>query len=161
MSTMSFLRWRHNRSGWRHINFSFGGIQVCELNFQQKKTDLSHRHQERLWNYLTEAMFSIFKWEKIDQNELWLGIQKLFHTKSSTLNPMSWSVFSNREVGRSSKLKLRATNSNSYRIGPWVRIEIILLVQIKRDLNLVPFEEFLEFWMVRSSNSIACGLKHF
>jgi len=29
-----------------------------------------------------------------------------------------------------------------YRIEPWIRIRIILLVQIKRDLNLVPFGIF-------------------
>ena len=132
MSTMSFLRWRHNRSWWRHINFSFGGIKDSELNFRAKKTDLSHRHQERLWNYLTEALFSIFKWEKIDQNELWLGIQKLFHTKSSTLNPMSWSVFSNREVGRSSKLKFRVAIMTDF---VWNRLCCLLVLLTNHKLS--------------------------
>ena len=96
---------------WWWIKKSFGGIKDLGLKNHMQQSDLHYLFSVDLRNYLTEAMFSIFKWEKIDQNELWLGIQKLFHTKSSTLNPMSWSVFSNREVGRSSKLKLRATNA--------------------------------------------------
>jgi len=86
-------------------------IKDFELNFHIKKTDLRYLFCVRLWNYRIEAMFSIFKFKKIDQNGLKLDNQKLFHTKSSTLNPMSLLVFFNKEVGRSSKLKFRAANN--------------------------------------------------
>jgi len=49
-----------------------------------QQSDLHYLFCVGLRNYLTEAMFSIFKSKKIDQNGFKLDNQKLFYTKSST-----------------------------------------------------------------------------
>ena len=79
---------------WRRIKKSFDGLQDTGLDFYIKQSDLEFRPLEALWIFIIEVMFSIFRSKKIDQNRLKLDIQKLFHTKLSTQNPMSWSGFS-------------------------------------------------------------------
>ena len=69
---------------WRWIKKIFGVIKDLELNFHMQQSDLHYLVFVSLRNYRTEAMFSIFKFEKIDQNGLKLDNQKLFYTKSST-----------------------------------------------------------------------------
>ena len=93
---------------WRWIKNIFGVIKALELNFQLQQSDLHYLVSVGLRNYRTETMFSIFKLKKIDQNGLKLSIQKLFYTKSSTQNPMSMSVFSNREVWKILKTKIES-----------------------------------------------------
>ena len=69
---------------WQWIKKTFGVIKDLGLNNQMQKSDLHYLFCVWLRNYWTEAMFSIFKFEKIDQNGLKLDNQKLFYTKSST-----------------------------------------------------------------------------
>ena len=59
-----------------------------------KQSELDFQPLQALWISLIEAMFSILRLKKIDQNGLESDIQKLFDTNSSTQNPMSWSDFS-------------------------------------------------------------------
>ena len=69
---------------WQWIKKTFGVIKDLGLNNQMQQSDLHYLFCVWLRNYRTEAMFSIFKFEKIDQNGLKLDNQKLIHTKSST-----------------------------------------------------------------------------
>ena len=68
----------------RWIITSFGVIKDLGLENHMQQSDLHYLFSVSLRNYRTEAMFSIFKFEKIDQNGLKLDNQKLFYTKSST-----------------------------------------------------------------------------
>jgi len=69
---------------WQWIKKSFGVIEDLGMNNHMYQSDLHYLFSVRLRNYRTEAMFSIFKFEKIDQNGLKLDNQKLIYTKSST-----------------------------------------------------------------------------
>ena len=89
----TILWWRHFRSRWCQIKTKFVVTRDFGLNFWKKKTDLDFRHLERPWSFWIEAIFSILRLKKIDQNGLESDIQKLFYTNLSTQNPMSWSVF--------------------------------------------------------------------
>ena len=107
---------------WRWIKKSFGGLQDTGLNFHIKQSDLDFRPLEALWIFIIEAMFSILRLKKIDQNRLESDNKKLFYTNSSTQNSMSWSVFSFNELGRSVKLKLRVTNVNEQQfLNQWCK----------------------------------------
>ena len=79
---------------WRWIKKSFGGLEDTGLNFHMNQSDLDFQPLEALWIFIIEAMFSILRLKKIDQNGPESDIQNLFYTNSSTQNPMSWSDFS-------------------------------------------------------------------
>ena len=74
---------------------SFDVTQDTGLDFHMKQSELDFRPLEALCIWSIEAMFSILRWKRIDQNGLEWDIQNLFYTISSTQNPMSWSVFLN------------------------------------------------------------------
>ena len=63
--------------------------------------------------------FQFLNWKKNDQNGLKLDNQKLIYTKSSTQNPMSMSVFSNREVWKILKTKVESYQCDLVRIQHW------------------------------------------
>ena len=69
---------------WLSIKISFGVIKDLGLNNHMHQSDLLYLFFVRLRNYRTEAMFSIFKMKKIDQNRPKLDNQKLIYTKSTT-----------------------------------------------------------------------------
>ena len=94
-------------------------IKDLELNFHMQQSDLHYLVFVGPRNYRTETMFSIFKLKKIDQSGLELGNQKLIYTKSSTQNPMSMSVFSNREVWKILKTKVESYQCDLVRIQHW------------------------------------------
>ena len=90
--------WRHIRSRWRHRKKRSGGIQDLGLNFYMQKIFLNFDHPDSLESVWKEAYFSIFKVEKIVEKMPKSNIWNLFYTNSNMLNPMSTSVFLDREV---------------------------------------------------------------
>ena len=82
-------------SGWKYpwIKTSFGVTQDTGLNFHMKQSEWDFRPLVAQSISSIEAMFSILRLKKIDQNGLESDIQKLFYTNLSTQNPMSWLVF--------------------------------------------------------------------
>ena len=95
---------------WRHRSSSSTVIQDFGLKFYIFQSVLNFNDPVFLWTLWKEAYFSIFKIEKIDQNLPESNIWRLFLGNSTTLNPMSTSVFSTEEVGTFSILILSATN---------------------------------------------------
>ena len=83
---------------WRHRNKSSGGIQDLGLNFDMQNKFFNFDHPDSLESVWKEAYFSIFKVEKIVEKMPKSNIWNSFYTNSNMLNPMSTSVFLDREV---------------------------------------------------------------
>ena len=101
--------WRHIRSRWRHRKKRSGGIQDLGLNFYMQKKFFNFDHPDSLESVWKGAYFSIFKVEKIIEKMPKSNIRNSFYTNSNMLNPMSTSVFFDREVR-----KIPHSNSAGY-----------------------------------------------
>ena len=71
LRTKQYKMMSFSRRKWQRIKKTFGVIKELGLNNHMQQSDLYNR---------TEAMFSIFKFKKIDQNGLKLDNQKLIYT---------------------------------------------------------------------------------
>ena len=105
---------------WRHRNKSSGGIQDLGLNFDMQNKFFNFDHPDSLESVWKEAYFSIFKVEKIVEKMPKSKIWNLFYTNSNMLNPMSISVFLDREVR-----KIPHSNSAGYH---WIPVLFLLQV---------------------------------
>ena len=104
--------WRHIWSRWRHRKKRSGGIQDLGLNFYMRKKFFNFDHPDSLESVWKEAYFSIFKVEKIIEKMPKSNIRNSFYTNSNMLNPMSTSVFFDREVR-----KIPHSNSAGYQFA--------------------------------------------
>ena len=100
---------------WRWIKKIFGVIKDLELNFHMQQLDLHYLVFDGPRNYRTETMFSIFKWKKSTKTDSNWGSKSC--SILSQVHRIRWACrfFPTEKFGRSSKLKLKATNTGQGR----------------------------------------------